>query len=308
MTLRIGLVGCGRWGRHILRDLRALGCEVAVADNNEQSRSHALTAGATQVVKHLDHLPDAQDGYVVATPTATHVEVVLQLLGRERPIFCEKPLSNDVAQARAIAERAPNQVFLMDKWRYHPGVEALRQVAQMGRLGAVQRVQTRRVQWGNPHRDVDGVWILAPHDLSIVQHILGEIPTPRAAVGDGTPDQMDGVVALLGDRPAAIIEVSTRHPVNSRLITVVGADAVAILDDPLASAIQVFQNGCAEPDFIPISTEFPLLRELRVFCEFLQGGAPPLTNAVQATTMVEAIATIRQLAQPGSAELLAISR
>ncbi|MBW4653573.1 MAG: Gfo/Idh/MocA family oxidoreductase [Kaiparowitsia implicata GSE-PSE-MK54-09C] len=308
MTLQVGLVGCGRWGKHILRDLQALGCEVAVADHNEQARSHALTVGATQVVSHLDHLPDAQDGYVVATPTATHVEVVLQLLGRDRPIFCEKPLSNDVAQARAIAERAPNQVFLMDKWRYHPGVDALRQVAQSGQLGAIQQVQTRRVQWGNPHRDVDGVWVLAPHDLAIVQHILGEIPPPRAAVGHGTPDQMDGVVALLGDRPAAIIEVSTRQPVNSRLISVAGADAVAVLDDPLASAIQVFQNGCAEPDYISISTEFPLLRELRVFCEFLQGGAPPLTNAVEATRMVEAIASIRQLAQPLRAEPPSLSR
>ena len=299
--LRIGLVGCGRWGRNILRDLCGLGCQVFVADPSAEARSAALGGGAQQAVEGADSLP-AVDGVVVATPTVDHAGAILAVLERRVPVFCEKPLAADAAAARGIAERDVGRlVYLMDKWRYHPGVQALGEIARSGSLGRVQQLRTVRVQWGQPHADVDGVWILAPHDLSIVRQILGFLPEPVHAVGDFTGDQMDGLLALLGRDPAAVIEVSSRCPKRQRSIILSCSQGVALLADPLADHLEVWRGEAAEalaaePERWPIGTRMPLLLELEHFCGFLRGGPAPLTDSAEAAEQVAVLERLRGMA------------
>ena len=132
----MALVGCGRWGRHILRDLIALGCEVPVVARSEASIERAREGGAAEIVADIASL-GAVDGVVVATPTSTHAEVVEEALGLGAPVFVEKPLTADVDSARRVAAIAPDRLFVMDKWRYHPGVRELARIAQSGELGPV---------------------------------------------------------------------------------------------------------------------------------------------------------------------------
>ncbi|MGH2764809.1 MAG: Gfo/Idh/MocA family oxidoreductase, partial [Actinomycetota bacterium] len=96
----VALVGFGRWGRVIFRDLTALGAAVVVSVPSDESRRRAEAAGAAAVVARVEDLPDA-DGAVVATPTATHAEIVERLLDRfSVPVFVEKPLTSNVEDAR----------------------------------------------------------------------------------------------------------------------------------------------------------------------------------------------------------------
>ena len=177
----VGLVGCGRWGRFILRDLVALGCEVTVVSRTEAHRAHAREAGARQVVDDLSALP-AVAGVVVAVPVSAHADVVERVLLRGVPVFCEKPLTNDGARAAQLARAGEGRLFVMDKWRYHPGIRRLAEIARREELGKVVGLRTTRVQPGCPYTDVDAVWILAPHDLSIAIEVLGFVPEPRTAV------------------------------------------------------------------------------------------------------------------------------
>src|SRR5262249_46632918 len=174
----VGLVGCGSWGRFILRDLLTLGCRVTVVARTEASRERA--DGAAEIVGSIDELPEVE-GIVVATPTSNHAEVVEESLARGVPVFVEKPLTNDVAKAERLAGAADGRLFVMDKWRYHPGVELLARLAQDGSLGEVVGLHTTRIGWGNAHDDVDATWVLAPHDLSIGLEILGHVPEARGA-------------------------------------------------------------------------------------------------------------------------------
>src|SRR5712691_7004904 len=118
----IGLAGCGAWGRNILRDLRALGCRVIVADPSEAARAGAIAGGAAGVVSGSDELPSRLDGLVIATPTGTHEAVIERLLPYGAPLFVEKPLTADPVAARNLARRVGGRLFVMDKWRYHPGI------------------------------------------------------------------------------------------------------------------------------------------------------------------------------------------
>lgn len=302
--LQVGLVGCGRWGRHILRDLLSLGCEVAVVSTSEAGRRNASASGAAQIVDHIDRLPSVA-GLVVATPTNTHAEVIESLLARNVPIFTEKPLTADRESALRLARLAPERLFVMDKWRYHAGVEMLRDIARSEELGAVEGLRTTRAQWGNPHADVDISWILLPHDLSIALEVFGRIPQPRHAFAEQNDGQVTSLVGILGNDialPWLIVEVSSRHPQYCREVRLHCRDGVAILEDGYSPGVTLTRSGNSVPgqtpesELRPISQELPLLRELRTFVEHLQGGPPPRSSAAEGALVVSAIADLRALA------------
>lgn len=285
----VGLVGCGAWGRFILRDLVSLGARVAVVARSEESKSRATEGGAHEVVRELGELPEVE-ALVVATPTSTHAEVVGEALERGVPVFVEKPLTNDPASAERLAAAAGGRLFVMDKWRYHPGVELLAELARTEALGPVRGVHTTRVGWGNPHDDVDAVWVLAPHDLSIALEVLRELPEARAATGDG-----DDLVGLLGADPWAHVEVSARSPVRRREVRLVCDGGVALLADGYSEHVLVRREG-GEEERRGISTELPLLRELRAFLDHVHGGPPPRSSAPEGALVVRRIQELRALA------------
>jgi predicted dehydrogenase len=295
---RVALAGCGRWGRHILRDLIALGCEVPVVARSEASVGRAREGGATEIVADLASL-GAVDGVVVATPTATHAEVVEEALGLGAPVFVEKPLTADVDSARRVAAIAPDRLFVMDKWRYHPGVLELARIAQSGELGPVVGIHARRVGVGHAYADVNAVWILAPHDLSIALEVLGQVPEPRGAVAELVGGELAGLTAVLGDSPWLVVEVSTLAPAHRRELRLVCEGGVAQLDGGYAEHVIVGRAGEIEKDAVerrPISSEMPLLAELGAFVEHLRGGPPPRSSAADAVTIVERVAAMIELA------------
>ncbi len=299
---RVGLVGYGRWGRLIFRDLVALGAEVHVAVPSASSQQAATTAGAASVCAATAELPEL-DGYVVAPTTIHHAEAVETLIDRGRPIFVEKPLTNDLAAAERIVAAAPELVFVMDKWRYHPGVEELARLARSGAFGAIRAIRSYRLGWGNPHQDVDAVWILLPHDLSIVTEVLGHLPAPRNAVAPSGVEVGSDLWCLLqdGDGPEVTCEVSALHPVNRRSVVVIGEHGSGQLGDSYDDRIVLAGRVggvevSGESRFVQVGDELPLVRELRAFLDHLAGGPPPRSSAVDALATVRAIVELRRLA------------
>jgi len=301
----IGLVGCGRWGRFILRDLLSLGASVSVVAKGDSA--HLAREAGAQVVTRLDDLPPV-DGIVVATPTTTHADVIEALLPRGKPIYCEKPLCDDADRARRLAEAGRDRLFVMDKWRYHLGVLALADIARSGELGPVVGLRTIRVDFGHSHPDTDGIWTWLPHDLSIAREIFGRVLAPVAAVADRAGGEIMGLTAMLTARDSAgggpwhVAEVGGRSPERRRTVTLLCRDGIAILQDGYADHLAIFANPPrgteTKPQMTrrPLKVEMPLLAELSAFIGFLNGGPPPKSPAEEAAETVATIVELRRLA------------
>jgi predicted dehydrogenase len=260
-------------------------------------RAAGLDLGAALAVDRLEAAGPA-DGFIVAAPTILHAQCVRALLATGKPIFCEKPLAPDVDEARDLARQGQGRLFVMEKWRYHGGVETLGELARSGRYGALLSLTTRRRQWGTPHVDVDPVWILAPHDVSIVREVLGQLPPVRHARAVGTAAWMEEIDVVLGDGPSALISVSGISGETERLVSAVFEHAVVTLRDPLGDHLEVIARGgpAAAVERLPIPVDMPLLKELAAFVGFLRGGPPPKTDGDDAVLTVERLAQMRAAA------------
>ena len=289
----VAVVGCGRWGAHVVRELAALGCAVTVADPRPEARATALATAARMAVADLDALPETA-GLIVATPASTHAAVAMRALERGVPVFVEKPLTCDAASAWRLAHAAPQRLFVMDKWRYHPAIEALGALSRSGALGSPVSLRTRRNGGGAGQPDVGDFWTLLPHELSILLEVRGLLPGLRSASVVETPEGVRRLDVELDD--AAAIEVSVGDA-YAREVRVEGSEAVAWMADPYATCVWLSRHGSVAPEARPISGEPPLRRELAAFVAHLRGDPPPRSSAAEGAAIVALSERILQEAE-----------
>lgn len=302
--LRIGLIGCGRWGKNILRDLQLLGAEVVVVEPSPDVGALVRASGAAHFAT-ISGLPRV-DGLIVATPAATHVDVVEECLAFDVPIFVEKPFTLDYPSAQALAARAPDRLFVMHVWRYHPGVEAIRDLVRDQAFGPVEWVKSVRANWTSPRTDVDSVWTMLPHDVSMVFEMFGVLPDPISAVAEWHTDpsgarRPTGIIAVLGTHPAVVLETSTRYGDKRREFRVHCRDAVLDLTGTDSDHVTVHRVSNPHPtdaiiEKIPISTRPALIRELEAFLDHLTGGPAPRSGMQDALKITQAVVNIRRMA------------
>lgn len=297
----IGLVGCGRWGRLILRDLISLGSRVYVVARSEWSRANARQFGCAAVVKTIEELP-AIEAAIVATPTRAHFSAIQQLLPRSIPIFVEKPLVSSLQQAETLKPYA-DLLFVMDKWRYHAGILELARLVKGGAVGEVQSISCTRWGWRSYPLDVDAIWHLAPHDLAIMLEILGFLPEPKLARFEYHHGMLSGGVILLGDQPWGEIRVSERRERHYREVRVHGSEAFAVLPESYSPSLELFRISSTvvekppEAEVIPLADDLPLLAELTAFIRYLDGGPTPKSNFADSFAIVNSLERIHELVQ-----------
>jgi predicted dehydrogenase len=296
----IGLIGCGLWGRLVLRDLLERRVSVVVADVDPAARDAAGAAGVAAVADAV-HLP-AVDGLIVATPAVTHGTLVRALVGRNVPILVEKPFTTNALEAARLADQGGGRLFVGHTWRYHPGVQLLGEIARSGDIGTIVGLRSTRTNWTSPRTDVDTIWNLAPHDVTLAIEILGGIPPPRAAAAEVHGGRAVGMTALLGESPWLVFDISNRYRDKRREVRVHGELGIAVMTDPDGGRIEITRGDArSRPDATVtetrvFSSESALSRELAAFLGFIEGGPPPKTSAAEGAQVVACVARLRELA------------
>lgn len=295
---RIALLGCGLWGKNILRTLLGLGASVDVIDTNRWRREEAIAQGANGAFDSLDDRTDP-DGIIIASPATTHADVIAEVLPLGKPVFVEKPFTTEVGSAERLADAGRGRLFVMDIWRYHPGVAVLSEIVRSNELGPVEILRSTRTNWTSPRKDTDAIWTLLPHDVAITLEVFGHIPAIQSAFAERRQNAVVGALVTLGDGPRVIAEVSTRYADKRREIRLHCRDGVAVLNALKGSEIDIYRE---KDDGEPACTTRRFERkealelELKAFLDHLQGGPAPKSSAEEAVMIVRTIASVRRLA------------
>jgi predicted dehydrogenase len=303
MRARIGLIGCGEWGKFILRDLKSLDCHVSVVAYAEKDRQNAAKEHADETVENTQRLRRIE-GLVIATPATTHAQVVSSAAQAhpDIPIFLEKPMTTSVSEAKSLAERFGDRLFMMHKWRYHPGILALADIVARKSLGQLQGIRLTRVDTSHNHPDTDVVWTCLPHDLSILIAILGYMPSPVSAVATKWGHEVMELTAIWGSSPWVVTEASAIRQVKQREIRVECEQGVALLRDGDSDSVEIYRRTgsgtllSTKSEVVPLSDEMPLKAELREFVSYLQDGPRPRASAHEGLGIVIAVSAVRALA------------
>jgi predicted dehydrogenase len=269
--IRVGVIGCGYWGPKLARNFNEIpGAQLTwVADLRAERLAHlrGLYPNVCATLDYRDVLASDVDAVAIATPVASHHKLALEALRAGKHILVEKPLAANVAHAREIATMA-EQLGLVAKvghtFQHNRAVETVRALIARGELGKIFYINATRVNLGLFQPDINVVWDLAPHDISILMHILERAPSDVSARGAVCVQKERGLhdVAYLtlhfGDDILADLRVSWLDPVKIRRITVVGSKKMLVYDDIAENKVIVYDKGVEIPPYSDTLEEFHL--------------------------------------------------
>ena len=317
--VRVAVVGAGYWGiNHVRTFARLPGCELAAVCDSEpkhQKRALGLAPAARQVSDYDAVLRDPSiDAVVLATPAVLHAEQSIAALRAGKHVFVEKPLALSVADALAVknvADSSGRVLMCGHLMLYHAAVLRLREMVQSGDIGEVYYLYSLRVNLGKLRQDENAMWSLAPHDVSIILFLLGQVPVSVAARGHSylQPGVEDVVFLnlLFGDGKMAQIQVSWLDPRKERRLTVVGERRMVEFDDSHPTEkLRIYDKGFQRPPEFTQFGEFltvrngdihiphldlpePLLVECRHFIDCIQRGQAPRTGAKEGLDVIRVL-------------------
>jgi predicted dehydrogenase len=268
--VHVAVVGYGYWGSKHVRVLSSMpGVAVTVVDSDvgrlREAAAHYPAVEST--AERIDQVLDRVDAVLVATPPASHVDVAMRALTAGKHVLVEKPLATSVKDAEAlVSAAAANNVHLVvgHTFEYNAAVRQLRDIIRSGELGRVLYIDSARLSLGLYQRDVNVIWDLAPHDVSITSFLLDELPIAASVwahrnIGPWRED----VAYLRLDFPTthAFVHVSWLNPNKVRRTTVVGERRMAIYDDMSDNErIRIYDIGVdpAEIDNPHLAHEMPV--------------------------------------------------
>src|SRR5574341_273525 len=240
--MRIGVIGCGYWGSKHLRVLQHVShVDQAIAIDSREDRRLALQRSFSSLPSFRDlasALPHV-DALVIATPPSTHSSLALQALRAGKHVLVEKPMTTNTASARRLidtAETAALTLMVGHTFEYNAAVWKLHDVITSGDLGDVYYINTARLNLGVYQSDSNVIWDLAPHDISIINYLLGCQPATVQSWGSSHAHAyLEDVAYLRLHYPEhgiiVQIHVSWLDPCKVRRITVVGSRKMAVYDD-----------------------------------------------------------------------------
>jgi predicted dehydrogenase len=292
--LRLGVIGCGHWGPNHVRVFSELdrSCVAACADlkRDRLDRIRHRYPNIRTTHDYREILNDAYiDAVVIATPTALHAELVRQSLAAGKHVLVEKPLcqhADEGLELAAMAEAAGRVLMVGHVFLFNDGILKLREILSSGELGRVHYLDAVRTNLGPIRGDVNALYDLATHDISIYNFLLGSAPMEVSALGrciaQKSIEDVCFTTLRYPDGTLGHIHVSWLNPHKTRTITLVGERKMAHWDDINPDALRIYDKGIQQQPFYDSFGEFQyLLRSADVHLPAVRRGEP-LTNQANA--------------------------
>jgi predicted dehydrogenase len=318
--LLVGVVGCGYWGPNLVRNFKGLPnctlkamCDISQARLNHLRSLYSDVEGVTDFEQLLNGV--GIDAVAVATPVKDHYALAKASLLAGKHTLIEKPMASCSAECEELIEIAErNGLVLMvgHTFLYSAPVRKIVDVVQAGDIGEIRYISSRRLNLGLYQKDINVAWDLAPHDISIILHVLGEFPLVVNCQGNAhlTPGVEDVTNISLGFRHKrfASIQSSWLEPRKIREMTIVGTRRMIVYDDlETNEKIRIYDVRVERPphydtfadfhysyhygdSYIPyLKQEEPLRVECQHFLDCIEKGITPLTGGREGLELVRVL-------------------
>jgi len=307
---KVGVIGCGYWGKNLIRNFAALGNLVAVCDaNHDQAQAEAANykvqaLALDEILNHTDI-----DGVVIAAPAAQHYTLTVSALNSDKHVFVEKPVALKVEEAQHLCQLAQSKnktLMVGHLLQYHPTFLELKKIVKKGKLGKLLYLYSNRLNLGKFRNEENILWSFAPHDISMILSLIGELPYEVYATGshhlnshiaDVTTTHLSFKSGVKGH-----IFVSWLHPFKEQKLVVVGEKGMAVFNDNLAwgEKLQLFPHTVNWVDGIPtpvkaegiyVAQEIaePLRLECEHFLHCIDSNEAPRTDGVEGMRVLQVL-------------------
>jgi predicted dehydrogenase len=321
----IGVIGCGHWGPNHIRVFSSLsGSRVVAVADHDSNRLNSMAVVYPQIRLMNDYQEllkqDPLDAVVVATPTRTHYKIAREAIECGKHVLVEKPLCQTVAEGEQLVRLASQRgVVLMvgQVFLFHNGILKLKELLEFGDLGKIYYIGAIRTNLGPIRQDVNAVYDLASHDLSIFNFLLGSGPHEVSAVGEAFLQTGIEDIAFISlsypNNVLARIHASWLDPRKVREITIVGDKKMVTWDDlATLGTVQIYDKGVVREAYyedyghfqllaregdimIPrIKLEEPMKNQARYFLSAIRKGTADVSDGKSGLEVVRAIEAIQQ--------------
>ncbi len=315
--IKVGVAGCGYWGPNLIRNFRALpDCKLKMMCDLSTARLKHLKSIYPEVQPVTDYQQMLNDGdldaVVIATNVKWHYPMAKAALLAGKHTFVEKPLAGSVEHCEELVDIAEKKGLVLmtgHTFLYSPVIRKIKEIVDKGDIGEIRYISARRLNLGLFQKDINVAWDLAPHDLSIILSIMGELPEAINCRGSAhiTPGIEDVTTMCLSfsRQRSATVQSSWLDPRKVREMTIVGSKRMIVYDDlaPLEK-IRVFDTRVERPPHYDTFGEFqyayhygdmyapyvkqeePLKTECQHFLDSIRNGTTPMSCGVRGTELV----------------------
>jgi UDP-2-acetamido-3-amino-2,3-dideoxy-glucuronate N-acetyltransferase len=308
--VRVGLVGAGYWGKNLVRNFNDLGVLECVCDEREEALAEVREKWNVRTTNDLEAiLSDSQiQAVVIAAPAVQHYNLVKRCLAGGKDVYVEKPLALRASEGEELVElaiKARRVLMVGHILEYHPAILELKRLIQQGELGRIQYIYSSRLNLGKLRTEENILWSFAPHDVSAILYLLGEMPTIVSTHGSSylDPSILDTTVTncVFKSGVSAHIFVSWLHPFKEQKLAIVGDKRMAVFDDMESERKLVLYSHCinwvnrvpiaekAAAKVMALPKEEPLRRECEHFLECVRTRRVPRTDGESALRVLKVL-------------------
>jgi predicted dehydrogenase len=328
--IKVGVVGCGYWGPNLIRNFRSLpDCNLKLMCDVSEPRLKHLRSLYPEVAGETDfkHALNGAglDAVVIATAVRFHYSMAKASLLAGKHTFIEKPMAASAQECEELIEIARKKGLVLmigHTFLYSPAVRKIKEIVDKGDIGEIRYICARRLNLGLFQKDINVAWDLAPHDISIIQYIMGEQPIAINCQGSAhvTPGIEDVTTMWLSfeKQRTAIIHSSWLDPRKVREMTIVGSRRMIVYDDVAQQEkIRIFDARVERPPHYDTFAEFhyayhygdiyapylkqeePLKTECQHFLDCINNGTQPLTSGQKGLELVRILEASSQSLKRG---------
>lgn len=310
MKKNIAVVGCGHWGKNLIRNFSELGALYSVCDSVTKAANLYVNKYKIQNLSFSEIIngPNIK-GVVLAVPAHLHASMAIEAMNKNKHIFVEKPLGMNEVEAEAmIATAKKNKVQLMvgHLLQYHPIFKTIREYVGAGKIGEINYIYSNRLSFGKVRTEEDVIWSFAPHDISMILSLTGQEPEYVNANATSILQKNIADIATIHlqfkSGLKSHISVSWLHPYKEHKLVVVGQSAMLVFDDTkpwheklalypfkLVSSKNLINLQNSNVQYVKVTEEEPLKNECQHFIDVVKKDMQPLTDGAEGLRVLKVL-------------------